>query len=155
MGRNMLRHGEQDGMINAIRETRPAANARGFRLRLASVANVWVRPFASLVVLWSVLELPWELGAGAETAQLAALGVAKSMLVFVAWRMVKGSAWARYGFLLLCGASILAIAPALPGEYANLPSAFVMSLGECIIKGSALVVVLLAGNKLRRFRGTP
>jgi hypothetical protein len=49
----------------------------------------------------------------------------------------NGSAWARYGFLLLCGGSILAIGPILP-PYRLMSKQISVSVrlvvGECIIK---------------------
>jgi hypothetical protein len=99
------------------------------------------RRFVLLAVLWALAELPLELVTSDSIVGAAALLFAMVVFLAIAKLTLKGVIWARALFALICGLSVLAIAPALPTEFQRFPTGFVFSLGELLTKGLALLAV--------------
>ncbi|MEW6344385.1 MAG: hypothetical protein AB1704_27365 [Pseudomonadota bacterium] len=95
--------------------------------------------FIVLVCIWSLIETPWEVSPGDGMAHIAALLLAKCLLFAIGAAAYFGAPYARSVFAFLCGASLLAVASALPFEYAISHELFTLSLIECLCK-VALVV---------------
>jgi len=95
--------------------------------------------FIVLVCIWSLIETPWEVSPGDGMAHIAALLLAKCLLLAIGAAAYFGAPYARSVFAFLCGASLLAVASALPFEYAISHELFTLSLIECLCK-VALVV---------------
>jgi hypothetical protein len=108
----------------------------------------WSAYSAWAVVTWSLVELPVEIGLARTSPDVLALVLSKLILAILVCLMLRKMAWARYLFLLLCALSVLAIAPRLWTEYKVFPFAFVLSLGELILK--LLALALIGASLFRR-----
>ncbi|CAB3764811.1 hypothetical protein [Paraburkholderia humisilvae] len=96
------------------------------------------------VLLWSLIETPFELADCASAAQSAALVFSKLLLVILiacACSRTSVALPARLITLFICGASVLAIVPTLPSELRSDGVAFVLSVAECVLKIFAIVVL--------------
>jgi hypothetical protein len=105
---------------------------------------VW-RAALGAVLFWSLLETPFELATCTSTAQSAALVFSKLLLiVLIAFACSRAAAapLARLIVLFVCGASVLAIVPALPNEFRYDRIAFVLSTAECALKAFAIAVLV-------------
>jgi hypothetical protein len=103
--------------------------------RLA-VIGVWV---------WSMVELPAELGTDASIVQTFALALSKLCLTLLAGAVLTGSVLARRVFLFICWLSVLAIAPDLPLQFRYDRTGFYLSTIECLMKVLAIVAFALPG----------
>ncbi|MEM5299996.1 hypothetical protein VSR82_37830 [Burkholderia sp. JPY481] len=77
-----------------------------------------------------------------DDTQRLALALATAIWLLLALFVLRGNAAARGTLAFLCVLSVLAIAPALPAEYAVFRVAFWLSLVECALKGLLFVVLL-------------
>jgi hypothetical protein len=102
------------------------------------------------VAIWAIVELPWEIDSDTSPPQITALLVSACLLAAVVWRMLKGTVWARYAFVFICMSSVMATVPGLYSEYSAFPAGFVLSAVECVLKLTALTVVVL--NRVRMGR---
>ncbi|CAB3746586.1 hypothetical protein [Paraburkholderia solisilvae] len=96
------------------------------------------------VLCWSLIEMPFELAASASATESAALIFSKLLLVVLIACACSRAALAPFARLIAlfgCGASVLAIVPALPGEFRYDRIAFVLSAVECALKAFAIVVL--------------
>ncbi|CAG4914949.1 hypothetical protein [Paraburkholderia saeva] len=91
------------------------------------------------VCLWSLVETPRELSPADGSLRVLALALAKLMLLSTGVVAILGMPRMRSIFVFLCGASVFAIASALPGEYAASKELFCLSLVECALKAATVV----------------
>ncbi len=108
------------------------------------------RVFKTLVLLvcaWSLIEAPLELGQSDVHAGLPALLLSKLVVVGTGLAAVAKARFARETFAFLCGASVLAIAPALPTEFNQSFAIAIFSLVECFIKAICAVAFGIASSR--------
>jgi hypothetical protein len=97
------------------------------------------------VLLWSLIETPFELATCVSAVQSAALVFSKLLLVILiasACSRTSLAPLARLIALFVCGASVLAIVFALPREFRYDRIAFVLSATECALKACAIAMLL-------------
>jgi uncharacterized membrane protein YccC len=103
------------------------------------------------VVLWSMVELPWEIDVGMGVEQCAAILVSKLFLIVLAVLSLRGLALASYAFGFVCLTSIVAIAVEVSSEYTNSRYLALLSSIELVGKLGAFVSVVAQLNaKARR-----
>ncbi|MFC0401581.1 hypothetical protein [Paraburkholderia rhizosphaerae] len=96
------------------------------------------------VLAGSLIETPFELSASVSATQSAALVFSKLLLVMLvacACSRASLAPLARVVTLFICGASVLAIVPALPTEFRYDRVAFVLSVVECATKAFAILAL--------------
>lgn len=106
----------------------------------AGLNGAWTRRLVKFSALWALVELPVAYWSAADDLERAALAVSTLIWLAIVFRVLKGGATARGVFVFLCALSVLAVAPALPAEYANFRLAFWLSLVECVVKCGLFVV---------------
>ncbi|WP_144151307.1 hypothetical protein [Paraburkholderia sp. BCC1885] len=87
-----------------------------------------------LVGVWTIVEMPWELSPTDSLARLAALLLAKCLLLGIGVAAFFGVRYARGFLAFVCAASVFALASTLPLEYAIARQLFTLSLIECLSK---------------------
>jgi hypothetical protein len=115
------------------------------------------RLFNALVIAvcgWALVETPLELGGSPDFTALLAVAVSKVLIILIGTAAVVNLRFARQVFTFLCGASVFAIAPALPLEYARSVGIAIVSTVECIGKAAcvasfAIVPLASAGVRTR------
>lgn len=85
---------------------------------------------------WSLLEAPLEFEVSNTGAWLPALIVSKLIVVTAGCAAIIHVRFARSVFTLMCAASVLAIAPALPMEFKRSVVMGVVSMVECFSKAA-------------------
>ncbi|MDQ7976971.1 hypothetical protein QYH69_06895 [Paraburkholderia sp. SARCC-3016] len=104
-----------------------------------------LRAALGAVLVWSLIETPFELAACVSGAQSAALVFSKALLVILitcACTRASIAPFARLIALFVCGASVLAIVPALPSEFRYDRIGFALSSVECALKALAIAVLV-------------
>jgi hypothetical protein len=99
------------------------------------------RAFIAFTVLWSAIELPWELEATQSGMDTAALVFAKVLFIFVAMLTFMNVKWASTVYMVICALSILAISPWLLMELKNFRTAFALSAVEVVAKAGCLLTI--------------
>jgi hypothetical protein len=94
------------------------------------------------VLLCSLIEAPFEVAASSNGAQAAAVVCSKLLLALLVFFACGRSPLARLIALFVCGASVFAVVPALPGEFRYDRIGFVLSTAECALKSLAIVALL-------------
>ncbi|MEX3637722.1 hypothetical protein [Paraburkholderia sp. BR14320] len=102
----------------------------------------WTRRLVKITALWALVEFPMEFWVAPDDMQRLALALATVIWLLLAFYVLRGSAAARGTLAFLCVLSVIAIAPALPAEYAGFRVAFWLSLVECALKGLLFVALL-------------
>jgi hypothetical protein len=113
----------------------PHAHTPGGRKGAPPRAMQWL---AAGVCLWSLALTPMEAGTADGSMQMWALITAKLMLLCAGCCAIAGITPLRNVFVFVCAVSVLAVAPALPLEYAISKMLFAFSMVDCGLK-SALV----------------
>jgi hypothetical protein len=111
-----------------------------------------LRTVLGAVLAWSLIETPFELAACVSGAQSAALVLSKVLLVILiacACSRASIAPFARLIALFVCGASVLAIVPALPSEFRYDRIGFVLSTVECALKALAIAVLVTRDTGVR------
>ncbi|MGU7775126.1 hypothetical protein ACV229_33755 [Burkholderia sp. MR1-5-21] len=95
---------------------------------------------ASVVVTcgWALIEAPLELGASINSTALLALMASKVLLCLIGAAAIADLRFARRVFTFICGASLFAIAPALPLEYTRCVALGLFSTVECLGKAACV-----------------
>jgi hypothetical protein len=88
---------------------------------------------------WSLLEAPLEFDVSNTGAWLPALIVSKLIVVTAGYAAITNVRFARSIFILICTASVLAIAPALPVEFKRSAVMGVVSMIECVSKAVCVI----------------
>jgi hypothetical protein len=114
-------------------------DADTFRGEAAAQPGRVVLVLMAAVCLWSLVETPWELSPADGSIRVLALALAKLMLLSIGVVAILDMPRMRSIFVFLCGASVFAIASALPGEFAASRELFCLSLVECALKAATVV----------------
>jgi hypothetical protein len=126
----------QDAWDHQIRHTTAAAAPEHRVAQRARFAQRAMQLSTGLVCLWSLLETPWELTPADDPTRVAALVASKCLLVGIGVAALFGVRYTRAAFFVLCGISVLAVAPTLPFVYSISHSLFALALIECVLKAS-------------------
>ncbi|MDB5789364.1 hypothetical protein [Caballeronia mineralivorans] len=113
------------------------------------------RVFKTLVLVvcgWSLIEAPLELGMSDAHAGLFALLLSKLVVVGTGLAAVAKARFARETFAFLCGASVLAIAPALPTEFNRSFAMAIFSTVECLSKAACVMAFGIASSREKQSR---
>lgn len=113
------------------------------------------RVFKTLVLVvcgWSLIEAPLELGVSDAHAVLLALLLSKLVVVGTGLAAVAKARFARETFAFLCGASVLAIAPALPTEFNQSFAIAIFSSVECFSKATCVMAFGVASSREKQSR---
>ena len=93
---------------------------------------------------WSLIETPLEIGVLNSNTWLLALAVSKFIVILTGAGAIARARAARAIFAFICGASVLAIAPALPVVYTRSVEISVISTVECVLKAACLGALCLS-----------
>ena len=93
-----------------------------------------------MISAWEVAKTPWEIGNDHDTAVIAALLVGKLLILSSAVAALLRIRLCMDIFTFICAASVLAIAPALPVEIQVSTVLFVLTLAECFLKGTLVIL---------------
>ncbi|MBP0595038.1 hypothetical protein J8I87_36345 [Paraburkholderia sp. LEh10] len=101
---------------------------------------------ASVVVVcgWALIEAPLELGGSTNSTSLFAVVVSKVLICLIGAGAIANLRIACQVFAFVCGASVFAIAPALPLEYMRCFSIALFSTVECIAKAACVASFAIA-----------
>jgi hypothetical protein len=113
------------------------------------------RIFKTLVLVvcgWSLIEAPLELGVSDAHAGLLALFLSKLVVVGIGLAAVVRVRFAREMFAFICGASVLAIAPALPMEFNQSFAIAIFSSIECFSKAACVIAFGVASTREKQAR---
>ncbi|REG57671.1 hypothetical protein B0G80_0296 [Paraburkholderia sp. BL6669N2] len=116
----------------------------------ATVNALSERVFKILVLVvcgWSLIEAPLELNGADAHAGLLALLLSKLLVVGTGLAAVAKARFARGTFAFLCGASVLAIAPALPMEFNHAFAIAIFSSIECFSKAACVLAFAVASSR--------
>ncbi|TDG06583.1 hypothetical protein E1N52_19845 [Paraburkholderia guartelaensis] len=112
------------------------------------------RPFKRSVVAvccWILIETPLELSGSISSTALLAVLVSKALVCLTGFAAIARVRFARHVFAFICAASVLAVAPALPLEYAHSVAIALVSTVECVAKAACVVVFAIgAANDPKR-----
>src|SRR5471030_2988095 len=86
---------------------------------LPDSADRWAVISTCFVMLWSLVELPWEMDVGMSVEQCSAILTSKLLLVALAVLSLRGITPARVAFAFLCLTSVTVIAVVVSAEYTN------------------------------------
>jgi hypothetical protein len=131
--------------------SKPRGIQRDFDAMHAGAERVF-KTLVLVVCAWSLMEAPLELGVSDAPAGLAALLVSKFVVVGSGVAAVAKARFARETFTFLCGASVLAIAPALPMEFNRSIAIAVFSSIECFSKAACVIAFGVASSRIRQSR---
>ncbi len=98
------------------------------------------------VCCWALIEAPLELGGATNSTSLLAVMASKVLMCLIGTAAIANMHFARQVFAFICGASVLAIAPALPLEYVRCIPIALFSTVECLVK--AACVASFAGYRV-------
>jgi hypothetical protein len=104
---------------------------------------------------WSLIETPLEIGALNLNSWLLALAVSKFIVILIGTAAIARVRVARAIFAFICGASMLAIVPALPFVYARSVEIAMISTAECVLKAACLCALCLSSFQKKLRRGRP
>jgi hypothetical protein len=113
------------------------------------------RVFKTLILVvcgWSLIEAPLELSVSDAHAGLLALLLSKLMVVGTGLAAVAKARFARETFAFICGASVLAIAPALPMEFKQSFATAMFSTVECFSKAACVIAFGVASARKKQSR---
>ena len=105
------------------------------------------RPFKATVMVvcgWALIEAPLELVVSTNFTSLLAVATSKVLVRVIGAAAIVNLRFARHVFAFLCGASVLAIAPALPLEYTISTPIALFSTVECICKAACVTSFAVA-----------
>jgi len=102
-----------------------------------------------LVCGWALIEAPLEISGSVSSTLLLAVMASKVLIGLIGTAAIINLRFARQVFMFICGASVLAIAPALPLEYTHSVSIALFSTVECLGKAvcvASFAIASLAGD---------
>jgi uncharacterized membrane protein len=97
-----------------------------------------------VVCCWALIEAPLELGGAIDSTALLAVVVSKVLVILIGIAAFANVRFARQIFTFICGASVFAIAPALPLEYARYTAIAIFSTVECVAKAACVAAFAVA-----------
>lgn len=121
----------------------------------ADLAPMLMRLFNASVVVscgWALIEAPLELGASVNSTALFALVASKVLLCLIGAAAIADLRFARRVFGVICGASLFAIAPALPLEYTRCVTLGLFSTAECLAKATCVASLAIASSTMGTVR---
>ncbi|MEX3949748.1 hypothetical protein AB4Y40_18600 [Paraburkholderia sp. EG287B] len=119
----------------------------GFRADAGDLVSGAGRPFKLSVVAvcsWVLFETPLELSGSISSISLLAVLVSKALVCLTGFAAIVRVRFTRHVFVFICAASVLAVAPALPLEYAHSVAIALASSVECIVKTACVVAFAIA-----------
>ncbi|MEM5383359.1 hypothetical protein VSR68_07120 [Paraburkholderia phymatum] len=93
---------------------------------------------------WALIEAPLELGGSINSTSLLALVASKILIGLIGTAAIVNLRFARQVFMFICGASVFAIAPALPLEYTHSVPVALFSTVECLGKAACVASFVIA-----------
>jgi len=101
---------------------------------------------ATVIVVcgWALIETPLELIGSINSTSLLAVVISKLLMCVAGAAAIANLRFARQVFAFICGASVLAIAPALPLEYTHCIPIALFSTVECISKAACVASLAVA-----------
>lgn len=105
-----------------------------------------------VVCVWALVEAPLELGGLINSMALLAVLASKVLMSLIGTAAIVNLRFTRHVFAFICGASVFAIAPALPLEYAHSVPVALFSTVECLGKAACValfVIASMAGGSIR------
>ncbi|MCP3709940.1 hypothetical protein M3I54_23655 [Paraburkholderia sp. CNPSo 3274] len=109
------------------------------------------RPFKISVVAvccWVLIEAPLELSGSISSTSLLAVLASKVVMCLIGFAAIGGLRFTRHVFAFICAASVFAVAPALPLEYAHSVAIALVSTVECIAKAACVVAFAIAPRRV-------
>jgi hypothetical protein len=97
-----------------------------------------------VVCVWALIEAPLELGGSLNSTALLAVAASKVLIILIGMAAIVNLRFARQVFTFICGASVFAIAPALPLEYTRSVAIAIFSTVECIAKAACVTSFAIA-----------
>lgn len=119
----------------------------GFLKDADDVVSRAERPFKVSVVAvccWVLIEAPLEFSGSISLTALLAVLASKILICFTGFAAIAGLRLTRHVFAFICAASVFAIAPALPLEYAHSVAIALVSTVECVAKAACVVAFAVA-----------
>jgi hypothetical protein len=104
------------------------------------------------VCAWSLIEAPLELDMSDPVTGVLALLVSKLVVVGTGLAAFAKVRFAYGMFAFICGASLLAVAPALPTEFKQSFAIALFSTIECFSKAACVMAIGLASLRSKRAR---
>jgi hypothetical protein len=98
----------------------------------------------AVVCGWILIEVPLEVGGSISPVCLLAVATSKVLICGIGWGAIVNLRYASEVFTFICAASVFAIAPALPLEYARCVPIALISTIECIAKAVCVVLFFMA-----------
>jgi hypothetical protein len=120
---------------------------KSFLQRVQADAIGLARLFKTSVIVvcgWALIEAPLELIGSINSTSLLALVTSKMLMCVIGAAAIANLRFARQVFAFICGASVLAIAPALPLEYTRCIPIALFSTVECISKAACVASLAVA-----------
>jgi hypothetical protein len=102
------------------------------------------------VCAWSLIEAPLELDPDSGLTGLLGLAVAKAVVLSVGLAAHANVRFSRLAFALICGASVLAIAPSLPFTFEHSPVISLFSAVECAMKTALVIAFSIESGRTAR-----
>lgn len=133
----------------------PPSGPRWIQTDTGRVNALSERVFKTLVLVvcgWSLIEAPLELGVSDAHAGLLALLGSRLVVVGTGLAAVAKARFARETFAFICGASVLAIAPALPMEFNQSFAIAIFSSVECFSKAACVMAFGVASSREKQSR---
>lgn len=108
---------------------------------------------ASVMVVcgWTLIEAPLELGGSIGFTSMLAMAASKVLMGLIGTATIAELRFAGQVFVFICGASVFAIAPALPLEYTHSVFIALFSTVECLGKAicvASFAIASLAGDSV-------
>ncbi|MFM0085045.1 hypothetical protein P0D72_40270 [Paraburkholderia sediminicola] len=141
--------------VTSVHGDVPLSEPRWIQTHADTVNALSERMFKTLILVvcgWSLIEAPLELGVSDAYAELLALLLSKLVVVGTGLAAVAKARLARGTFAFICGASVLAIAPALPMEFNQSFSIAMFSTVECFSKAACVMAFGFALSRVKQSR---
>ncbi|MEM5451148.1 hypothetical protein [Paraburkholderia guartelaensis] len=121
----------------------------GFRADAGDLVSRAGRPFKRSVVAvccWILIETPLELSGSISSSALLAVLVSKALVCLTGFAAIARVRFTRHVFVFICAASVLAVVPALPLEYAHSAAIALVSTVECVAKAACVVLFAIGSS---------
>ncbi|PMS33872.1 hypothetical protein B0G57_1183 [Trinickia symbiotica] len=104
---------------------------------------------------WALIEARLELGGSIDLTWLLAVVASKILIGVIGAAAIANVRFARQAFTFICAASVFAIAPALPLEYARCVAIGLFSMVECLAKAACVASFAIASWTGAKGSGSP
>jgi hypothetical protein len=106
-------------------------------------ANVVRAFFVRAIIVWSICELTLEVIVSATTVECVAALLGRAIWISLAVGTIYGHRFSERLLIYVCAASALAVSIQLPSLFKTSEIFFGISLVDCLVKGMALIALLL------------